>query len=193
MPWFQRSIDRLIDKARHHAAAGDYRKALKINLRGLALIDSAVRADRTGIAGLANQPAAARLHYDQASLHHNLDDGDKAVQAAWTAELLYTGIDPTRGDPALVEETIRDFRRQHPGQTDEFEDLIGDAANARSQLAWMLACHRGAAAAAKVEHLGRNAIRTYEELIRVSRRYGNDDLRLVLAQVAQAHELLRRA
>ncbi|WP_434449986.1 hypothetical protein [Lentzea sp. E54] len=188
----RKSIDGLIATAAGHAARGDFRRALKVNRSALDLLDRTVRADPTGVARIANQPAAARLHYDQVLLHHNLNDGARAVQAARTAEFLYTDIDPTHGDPDQVEATVRDFRRRHPGSVDEFEELIGNAANSRSQLAWMLACHQGAPARETVERLGSSAIRTYEHLLLVSRTYGPDDLRLVTAQVAQAYELLRR-
>jgi hypothetical protein len=192
MSLLEKRVNALIAKAAAHAAAGHHHKALKVNVRALKLLDAAVRADPTGITRIANQPAAARLHYDQAALHHNLGAGEEAVKAARTAEHLYTDIDPTHGNPADVEAVVRQFRRAHPGDTTSFEELIGNAANSRSQLAWMLACHHGAKASDAVERLSANAVRTYEELIRVSRTYGPDDLRLVVAQTAQAHELLRR-
>lgn len=192
MSLFEKRVNALIAKASAHTAVGHHHKALKVNVRALKLLDAAVSADPTGVARIANQPAVARLHYDQAALHHNLGAGEEAVRAARTAENLYTDIDPSHGNPAEVEAVVRQFRSAHPDDTESFEELIGNAANARSQLAWMLACHNGSNAANAVERLAANAVRTYEELIRVSRTYGPDDLRLVVAQTAQAHELLRR-
>jgi hypothetical protein len=206
----QADVDRVTaqyEAAKEHLAQAQVRKpverplptrgsnsspALKANLKALARLDRVVRADPTGVARLANQPALARLHYDQASLQHNLGNAAQALEAARTAEVLYTDADPTHGDPARVEAAVREFQRRHPGSVQEFEAHIGDAANARSQLAWMLACHLGAREADTVERLGTNAIRTYEQLVLVSRTYGPSDLRLVSEQVAQAHELLRR-
>ncbi|GLY50408.1 hypothetical protein Lesp01_40640 [Lentzea sp. NBRC 102530] len=162
---------------------------LKANQRALGRLERLRRQDPTGI---AHQPQIARLHYDAATLHNNIGNGPQAVEAARTAEALYTDLDPTHGDPSRVETTVQRFRAQHPESVRQFEELIGNAANARSQLAWMLACHHGRSEAAAVERLATNAIRTYEQLILVSRQYGPADLRLVNEQVTQAYALLRR-
>ncbi|GGM76025.1 hypothetical protein GCM10011609_09950 [Lentzea pudingi] len=180
-----------VDRRQPAKAPKDSRE-LKATRDAITRIERTVAKDPTGVARVANRSALARLHYDQAALHNNIGNGPEAVQAARTAERLYTDVDPTHGDPARVEAAVREFRRLHPGSVDEFEALIGDAANARSQLAWMLACHHGAPEADTVERLGTKAIRTYEQLVLVSRTYGPDDLRLVAAQVAQALALLRR-
>ncbi|MGI5499684.1 hypothetical protein [Lentzea sp. CA-135723] len=163
---------------------------LKANQRALDQLER--QASHDPVARVANQPAIARLHYDAAALHNNIGNGPQAVESARAAEFLYTDLDPTHGDPSRVEATVQRFRREHPESVREFEELIGNAANARSQLAWMLACHHGRSEAATVERLATNAIRTYERLILVSRQYGPDDLRLVSDQVTQAYALLRR-
>ncbi|WP_394619423.1 hypothetical protein JNUCC0626_10085 [Lentzea sp. JNUCC 0626] len=165
---------------------------LKANQRALERLERQVSRDPTGVAWNANQPLLARLHYDAAALHYNIGNGPQAVEAARTAEFLYTDIDPTHGDPSRVEATVQRYRREHPGSVQEFEELIGNAANARSQLAWMLACHHGGREAAAVERLATNAVRTYEQLILVSHQYSPVDLRLVHDQVTQAYALLRR-
>jgi tetratricopeptide (TPR) repeat protein len=192
MSLLRRMVDGVIGTSRQLTAAGSYRKALKYNRRAIKLVNRMVRNDPYPFAALINQPTLARLHYDQAGILHQLGAGEQAIAAAKFAEYLYTDIDPTQGDPGSVEATLREFRKQGMHRLTEFEEHIGNAANARSYLALMLALYRGTTSADTVEVLGSNAVRTYEELARVSRTYGPEDLRRVVAQVTQAQQLLRR-
>lgn len=182
-------INRTITKSRTLTAAGHYTKALAHNRRAIELIEWAARLDP--LRGLANQSTLARLYYEQAGILSQLNDGARAVSAAQLAEHLYTDIDPTGGLPDLVAPAVESFRAQHGNnETVPFEELIGNAANARSFLAIVLARYQGRSAAESVERHGRNAVQTFTELIRVGLAYNREDLSRVRDQVNHAHRLL---
>ncbi|MFI7680943.1 hypothetical protein [Actinophytocola sp. NPDC049390] len=181
-------INRAIKKSRSLIEARNYRKALTHNRHAIGMMERVARFD--ALYGLTDRPTLAGLYYEQAGILAQLNEWEQAVVAAQIADHLYTDVDPTRGTPDLVAPKVRQFRAEHGDHAVvPFEERIGDAANARSFLALLLARHQGAAAES-VERLGRNAIETFSELIQVGLAYDRDDLGRVRDQVSQARRLL---
>lgn len=193
-----RRVNRAIEGSRRHAAAGSWVRTLRANRRAVRMLGG---DSGDPVALLVNAAILAQLYYEQAQPLHELGHGEAAIAAAERATDLYTRVDPTCGDPGLVEAAIRDHRRGRPGlytgpqaegDAEEFDARIGDAANAVSQLALLLALHRGRAESKFVEWLATQAIDTYTTLAQVSPHYGAEELNRVIAQVNQARQLLLR-
>jgi hypothetical protein len=129
----------------------------------------------------------AGVLYNRSTVLDGLALGEAAITSARRSLDIYESFDPVRGAAAAVERQLRAMR----SNSQEAERLIAHAADVRARLARLLAKYEGQSQAAAVHRHGKEAIATYEALVRFGTETTQADVERIRAQYKAAQGHLR--